>query len=1148
MMRLSMTFAIARTEIRSVRRLVRYWMFSFLSVGFTILIYLFHAVLHGVLSGYSANVAIIGPRYLMSAMGLYVMMIFLPGLIFLAYDVRARDERERMAAVLDSRPVSNPEFLVGRSLGLVLMAWAPAIVAAVLIQTFGSLALMLDWYLGEPVEPYSLIGFLLHTLSTFALWCAFVVLLAVLVRNRFLVAMVALSLLGIQFWVHLRTPLYLLPALSLFDLGMASDLEPNLGGGAIQRVAMWVLAGACLALAAACHPRPDGVSRPRRMVLGSGLLVLGGILVGTNLWQVIGAMDDRAAWHAAHQERSGDPRADLRAIAGSVRIEPGRRVDLDLELRVQAPADRPLETLLFTFNPGFEVERAAVGGTQAAWTHAAGLLEVTPSVALAHGAEITVELVASGRPDNNFGYLDAAFDPLTATFLEGQAALLGLDNGVFSSRYVALMPGLGWLPHTGSDVPLGDPRTHPADYFEVDLTVDVPAGWLVAGPGRRQALDPGGDTARFRFDPGAPVPHVALLASRFERRAIDAAGIGVEILVHPKHDRNLRFFADAAGEILARVEEIFTDADRLGLPYPYDGLTLVESPTTLRGYGGGWRMDTTQTMPGVLLLRENGFITSRFEFQLRDPQRFAGQEGGLARAKVEAAEWFFENDRIGGGLLWGGSRNFLRFQTGARGEGALAIDFVIDELVNQLLTGKSGDFSIYTFDQAFGIHVGETVIGVLPGQTASAVAALVAPRADPPSVWDRALGNSLAVLDPSEDAEQTLDVLALKSDAIARSILDGLGREKTAALLAELRTRYRGRHFEAADLERIAVELDADLEPLIGDWLHDAGLPGFITSPVLVERLADDDQGNPRYQTRVHVRNGEATPGLLRMRYAVSQTGEANRWEDTAPVRLAGHAAAEIGVLSSTPPIELWLRPYLSLNRQDVELILPRVNAEAQSSAEPFLGVRPSDWRPPETADIVVDDLDPGFSIASDENEHGMRLGNALSRFGVPARNPGQVLPESDAFTGTPRDWSRREVSGSWGTYRHTVALTRRGTGRRRAVFTASLPQTGRWSLAYHLPAMTPPTWPTAPEPGRWFEVNLRSGLGGASGTYDLTLIAGGEERPLTLDGAAAARGWNELGEFSLPGGEAQLEVSDQTSGRLVVADAIRWRLVGEDR
>ena len=181
MIRLPMILAIARAEIRSVRRLIRYWMFSILSVGITFLIYLYSAALHGFFSRFSATVGAMGPRYLMPAMGLYILMIFLLGLIFLAFDVRARDERERIAEVLDSRPVSNLELLVGRSLGLVLMAWAPVLFAAVALQAFGSLALMLDWYLGEPVEPWSLLGFVLDTLTVFALWCAIIVLLAFLI-------------------------------------------------------------------------------------------------------------------------------------------------------------------------------------------------------------------------------------------------------------------------------------------------------------------------------------------------------------------------------------------------------------------------------------------------------------------------------------------------------------------------------------------------------------------------------------------------------------------------------------------------------------------------------------------------------------------------------------------------------------------------------------------------------------------------------------------------------------------------------------------------------------------------------------------------------------------------------------------------------
>lgn len=1145
-MRLPMILAIARAEIRSVRRLVRYWVFALLSVAFTFLAYGYYTVIHTVASRFSATVGAIGPRYLMSGVGLYFVVIFLLGLIFLAFDVRARDERERIAEVLDSRPVSNPEFLVGRVLGLVAMAWGPVLFTATALQGLGALAVGLDWYGGEPIEPYSLAGFLIAALSMFTLWCAVVMLLAVLVRNRLVVALAALALVGLQIWMQFRLPIYLQPALGMLNFQMASDLVPSLAGAVSvgQRLAALMMAAGCLTLAAAFHPRRDGGPRSRRIALGGGLAAAAGVLVAALTGQAAGAMDDRVAWLAAHEARRDDPRADVQAVAGTVRVEPGRRVALDLEITVQAPPDRDLDTLLFTFNPGLAVERATAGGEETGWTHDAGLLEITPARALAPGAETTVALSAAGRPDVGFGYLDSALDLLRATMIDAQIAVIGADPGVFDRRYVALMPGLGWLPHAGSDVPAGDPRTHPADYFEVDLEVEVPEGWLVAGPGRRQTLGSGGGAARFRFRPGAPVPHVGLLASRFERRAIEAAGVEIELLVHPRHDRNLRLFADAAGEIRQRVEEILTDAERLGLPYPYDGLTLVESPTVLRGYGGGWRMDTTQALPGVLLLRENGFTTSRFELGFIDPESFEGRDGGLARAKVEALEQFFENDVSGGNLFLGGSRNFLLFQTGARGEGALAVDFVLDELVNRLLTGKAGYFSPFMFRQEGNAMVGEIIVDMMSGSMDTAADAVLSAASDRTSVWDRALGAPLAELDPAGDAAGAFNVLALKGRAIARSILDGLGREKTAAVLAELRARYRGRQFTAAELGRLAAELDADLEPLIGDWLHDAALPGFVASPVVVERLADDERGNPRYQTRVHVRNDEAVPGLLRMRYATAGDDEANVRQETAPVRVAGRETVEIGMLSTAPPVELWLQPYLSLNRQDVQLTLPRVDQEAQVRAEPFLGSRPSDWRPAVTTDIVVDDLDPGFSVESDEEQNGVRLAGGLSSFFLPPIDMDQGLPEANGFTGTPTEWSRQEASASWGKYRHTMAVVRSGAGDRRAVFAAELPRAGRWRLALHLPEPTTRQGGGSPAPN--VQINVSTGLG-RPGTYDLTLIAGGEERALEFDAAAAETGWNTLGEFDLPRGAARVVVSNETSGRVVIADAVRWQAADED-
>ena len=263
-MRLSMLLAVARAEIRSTRRLVRYWMFAGLSVGITLLIYLYYAGIHGFVSRFSATIGAVAPRYLMGPMGIYLMLIFLLGLIFLAFDVRARDERERVAEVLDSRPVSNPELLVGRGIGLVLMALAPVLVVTVVMQTFGSAAPLFGWYLGEPVEPYSLVSFILDAVSTFALWCVVVMLLAVLLRNRLLVALAALILVGVQFWLAFQLPLYLQGIVSLIlNFNLASDLAPSLGTSAVmaKRLALLVMAAGGISLAAAMHPRPDGGSR-----------------------------------------------------------------------------------------------------------------------------------------------------------------------------------------------------------------------------------------------------------------------------------------------------------------------------------------------------------------------------------------------------------------------------------------------------------------------------------------------------------------------------------------------------------------------------------------------------------------------------------------------------------------------------------------------------------------------------------------------------------------------------------------------------------------------------------------------------------------------------------------------------------------------
>ncbi len=152
-------------------------------------------------------------------------------------------------------------------------------------------------------------------------------------------------------------------------------------------------------------------------------------------------------------------------------------------------------------------------------------------------------------------------------------------------------------------------------------------------------------------------------------------------------------------------------------------------------------------------------------------------------------ERFFDNDLTGGTIFLGASRNFVAYQTSATGQGAIALNYVLDELFNRLITGKRGYFSAHEFDSQIGVTMMGTMSDMIQGDSGEIIDSIIANTVQRPAVWDRALASSLAELDPSDDPAQVLNVMALKGGAVAEVLYDGLGRKRIAKLLAVLGDR-----------------------------------------------------------------------------------------------------------------------------------------------------------------------------------------------------------------------------------------------------------------------------------------------------------------------------------------------------------------------
>ncbi|HHN75150.1 MAG TPA: hypothetical protein ENK10_07990 [Acidobacteria bacterium] len=1108
-------WAMAVLEMRLTRRLVRYWIFLFVALIFSLGLFTYHATIHYLASTYAATFALINPRYFAGSYGATFVLLYMLGVIFLAFDVRARDVRERIDEVLDAKDLSNLEMLGGRWLGLLIVSWIPMLVIFAAMVGIGGIV-------GEAPEIVSVLVMVsLGAIPALAFVIALVYLLTIGLRHRLAAALTLLAAWGLLFsmlsgWIPVR--FFLLQSLDMtgaYSLKFPSDLTSWFPGWPvlIQRLGYAVLSVGMLVAAALIHPRRDGKSSLLRGgVAASGILV-GLVLVGSLSWSAWSGIRRLHHWESVHAARADEAVADLQSIEGRVRIDPGRRLELDLRLTVAAGDNPSLDHLLLSLNPGLRVETISVAGRQVAFEQHDGLLDFDLPEPLTPAAAITFDLRAAGFPDPAFAYLEQAFDPLEARSDESIIFLFGLHNLLFEKTIVALPGGCRWLPAMGAEVGRAIPTRHPRDLHRLMVEVEVPEGWKVAG------AEPTADSgALWKIDGGAALPPMGLFAGPYAERSIEVEGVTFRALLAPSHLERLAPLARAEGLLRQWVAAAVRDAREVGLEVPGKMMTLVEVPNALRGYGGGWRQDTIQAQPEVVLLRESGLPTARFDvaFGKAAEDYFADYEGGLPKAVFDRLLLFLRGDTAGGNPMVNAARSLVDFRTAPRGAGGEALAFVNEMLASRLLVGEEAYFSTRVFSGKQGNRIiGQAVARYMGSRDEGFAAALTALMTSRPSVWQAALSTSLVALDPAADPQRTLDVLTLKGGALADSLIDALGRERTGRLLSGLVAAGEAGYGLEEYLD-LAREIDPDLAEWLRLGMETTELPAFRAVPAEAYRLEDEADGTPRYQVLVRVVNEGAAPGLLRVEVELEGEGKQAGSRTTDPIRLDGGVGAEIGILSSVAPTAVRIEPYLAENRGAFEVDLDTGDLEQMRGEEPFSGQRP--WAPPpaEEGIVFVDDLDEGVEFLEPEGGGWFRRSAARQQEmdrGLPAR----------AFSSRGlRDWVRIEHQRAAGRYRHTLAAVRAYRGEYRVVVPARLAEAGEWTLEVHYAGQV--------------------GATSAKGSWKIGIEGASAREQLSWKLEFGDPGWYPVETLELTEGDVRVSIEAEEKTRTLFFDALRWR------
>ena len=1151
------TWHVAIAEMRRCRRMLRTWLLIALSSSVCISLWVSLTQSYVRDSPNSPIVGVEGPRYLIVEMAQPLVVLFAIAIIFLAFDVRSRDVRDRMSEVVDIRPVTNFELLVGRLLGTTLPLLVPAVLTVGAILVYGLLAPVVGWEMGAVVEPVSVLSFLTWDIvPNLVLWGTLTMLLAVILRSRVVVAFTAMGIMTFYLMLHEAMPLYLNTGLSTYSgtAYLASDIAPQFISWdiLINRAGVLLLASSFLLLAACLYPRLiNPVARP--LWIGAGLsgFLIGVLTLGGLGYSKYLDLQRVAHWTAIHKEHQTHQQTDIESIRGSVEIRPGSKITLNLNL-VMAPTSEELsDDWLFSLNPGYRIDHIAVDEEVLVaddYSFKDGILRIQTAKKMDSGG--TIHLRAHGVPNPLFAYLDSALDWKTMESTQARRiALLGRRSYVFHPRFVALLSGVSWFPTAGAAYGRHVLETHKRDFFDLDLEVSIPDDWIVAGPGTRQRVD--APRTRFRFNPSQPVPEFALIASKFERRSFETRGIEFELLLSPKHTENLAALESVAPVLQTWVENQIDWLKAGGLSYPLGTLSFVEVPTHLRVYGGGWNMGSVYAPPGIHMIRESGFPIAQFERVRADAEEHYLDNAERVRNYLfEYLKYYFQNDLHGGSPMMNLGEQLLGYQAVPHGKGATALHTFVNELAGNLALDGVGMFSIYfILDGGVVLHITADPNDWFARNFITMTRGGQIHRA---RVWEPALRTALSDLNFETQPKIAFDVILLKSHAVSWTVRELVPPIKISAFLGKLITEHRGQTYSPEDFFNIARDMDIDFNMLVGDWLHSTDLPGFLLRephPV-VELVPTESEGVFEYQTSFVLRNNESAPGAVGIEYELvgQRVGSYEGfWADT--IHVPGNTTLRVALRTPRSIQHLTLHPHLALNRDELsDWRDDPFSTTPHGSPLPY--TEEYDWNPSEDdSSIIVDDLSEGFAIVNGR-EHdlppdrpsffayffGPDLFKPKLNHGLPSLRNAQSFASRGEFS----LWFRETEDTSHGKYFRTYTSNPMGTKEAQPQFATKLPSAGHWRLEFHVPATRERFYPLPQEStfvgfGPSYSLDRR-----ALGKHIFEINAGDTTELMELDLSGARSGWHELGIFETSSQEVRVTLVEVTDG-VAIADAIRW-------
>lgn len=1027
--------------------------------------------------------------------------------VFLTSDLYKRDSRLNTSDVIHIRSMSNFGFIFGRISGIIILFLILdiiyLIIAAIINLLFSDLSFVWQVYLLYP---------LLIALPTLVFTIGLTLLLMYIIRNQPVVIILVIGLFAGSIFYFSNYQYLLFDVLgakfpfafSDFD-GLAHTYLTILQRGG------WLLSGIWMILMAVLLFKRLPQAGLSRYILYTFAILLP-LLICISFYFY-------NHYYSYGADLRNDTNAQLSTFRSDVEVTDynlnvdyiDSRLTIHGTLRFKNLTDKALDQVSLLLNPGLTVKKIISSQKELAFERSGLLLQVSLNKTLQAGRDDSLDIEYEGTVDDRLMYPEIADKDrvLSNYFWVFRTAV---DFALTDPDYLLLAPSSYWYPQSVSS----STRDILKPFAQFSLSVKTANNLTAISQGKEEKISPG----QYRFDNDQPLKEISLIIGNYQQESLMVDSLEINFYKHPEHNFYKAFFKTINDTLPQVIKEILQDFEtKIDLSYPFRRLTFVEVPIHLFAYRRNNRENSMFLQAEQVWIPENAapLTSTYFKMMQERQQHFGGhsnqtfteQEKEIILFKQFAKNTFTGDGRIGFGDVVSFSPDlniypqFLNFSFGQRKTENDGFVIALENYIKQLAVSQGPER--------------HWMIGSLT-ETEEANLALEKANID-------------RILKYAKDDLKN-KVLMVKGSYLLKQLESRLGKENYNRFLKNIILKNR---FKMVSLDYISEMLQKkdnfDLQDALQHWYMDKKLPGFLIRNVDLYQVRDGD--HLRYQVLFDVYNPTEVDGLIevnfrypgerRNRFMMEEDNDSENWL----YQVSAGKAEHIGFVLDAEPRSIQINTLVSQN-------LPAIisygfeNVELKPAKQPFEGVEETEWKQYANHDdsnnnLVVDNSNSEFNYVQPQ------FRSPLKAWIYKDSQTDQNEYDFFRWWRGPAQWKKLKFPSLYGEFVHSAYYSRSGQGERLATWETDIPVDGLYQVFVYVPD---------PE-----DFRQGRGRGNNFGIQKYTIYHAEGEDDIEIDFSKAKPGWNYLETYFFKTGTAKIVLTDNSGGRMVLADAVKWEL-----